>query len=290
MGRTHRRGGSRAALLVVLLVAAPSLIPEAAAQDRVLEALREQRLRARSAEALVEVGLRAPAFRPVELPVDWETPRRLAPLLPTTTPPAVALPPMEVVPRRPAPTPEPGPDLTVIRWERVPLAEAEAFIARFGDALWTAVPPSEPTELDRMPTPEVRARLHATFGMPTRTPVARALSEAVAPSPYVQFEYWFVVNDEIPVVVTDPNGPFGQGFLMLGDEAHAAVLGTLRDDLVQRLLAQTRRMPYVDYVLARERDQWYRTGFDGERFYTTAIERPSWAPRPDRRARWFEFR
>jgi len=289
-GRDGRRGRGRALGALAFLMAATALAPQAAAQDRVLDALREQRLRARAAQVLGEIGPAAPAFGPEELAVDWVSPRRLSPQLPTTEPPQVRLPPMAVVPPRPEPPPRAPMELTEVLWQRVPFGQEAAFIARFGEALWTSANRFARTEIDTMATPEVRARLHATFGMPTRSPVARSAPEATGGSPYVQFEYWFVVNDSIPFVVMDTDGPFGRGAVIVGDEVHGEILGALKEDLTARLLAQPRLMPYVDYYQSRERGRWYRTGFDGERYYVLETERPRWARQSAGRERWYDFR
>lgn len=274
--------------MLVLLVALG--LPEAVAQDHVLDALREQRFRVRSAEVLREIGPAVAPHGPVEIMRDWLIPRQLSPTLPTVLPFQVPLDPMVVVPPRPEPPPRAPMELTEIRWERIPFGEEPAFIAQFGEALWTSANRFARTPIDTMATPEVRARLHATFGMPTRSPVARSTPETTAGSPYVQFEYWFAVNDTIPFVVMDTDGPFGQGVVLVGDEAHAEILGELKEDLTQRLLTQHRLMPYVDYYQSRERDQWYRTGYDGERYYVIEADRPRWARRGTGRERWYDFR
>ena len=64
------------------------------------------------------------------------------------------------------------------------------------------------TVVDQLPTSEIRSRLQAVFGDPTVTLDDFIGMENVRPGNSVQFEYWFVVNDSIPMIVLDIDGPF----------------------------------------------------------------------------------
>jgi len=284
-----RERGGRALPLAAVLALLVAGAPPAQAQDAVLEALRQQRAQARAAQALAEMPPRAEAFGPVELPMDFETPRRFSPRMPVLQPPAFHLAPLAVLPARP--TSEPAPSgldaLTEIRIVMVAPAGADAFVLRFGDALWASATGLAQTPLDALPTPEVRARLHAVYGGPTRTPEARGRPD---PSHPFQFEYWFVANDSIPLVVTDRSGPFGEGVALIADEAHLDIIGAVYEALAERLLAEDRIMPYVDYYYAADRRTWYRTGYDGTRYYALTTDPPAWALRTRDRGAWFEFR
>lgn len=284
------RGGARwFVALAVLLV----LVPEVQAQDAVLEALRDQRQRVRSVEVLQEIGPKSAAYGPAEVAArsEREGYRRVSPMLPSMRPPAVPLPPLRIRPEPPPPAAPVGPRvLEDLQWSRVAPGDEAAFLARFGDALWTSADRFARTPIDTMQTLEVRARLHATFGAPTRTPIARGRPEMGSGSEFIQFEYWFAVNDTIPFVVMDRAGPFGRGVVMVADEEHADVLRTVREDLARRLLMTSHLMPYVDYYQSREGGQWYRTGYDGTRYYILETERPRWARRSRSREAWYEFR
>jgi hypothetical protein len=278
-----------AALLAAALVL---LAPEAPAQDPVIEALRDQRQRVRTAEVLAELGGRAVLFGPASVPTELDERRRLAASMPTLPLPPLFLPPLATRPERAAEAPEEaGPvELAEIRWHRVPPDDARAYMLRFSEALWTAAGRFARTPVDTMATPEVRARLHTAFGPPTRTPVARGRPELQGGSAYVQFEYWFAVNDSIPFVVMDRDGPFGQGLTIVGDEQHAEVLPQIIEDFARLLMLHDRLMPYVDYYHSTERGAWFRTGYDGTRYYTIETERPRWARRGQERGRWYDFR
>lgn len=284
--RWSRLAASRRLLLVAL---AGLFAGEAAAQDAVLEALREYRQRVRTAEALLEVGPRAEVYGPIEIAVFQERYRRLRPHLPTLPLPTVALPP--IVARAAPPPAEPPPPraLTEIRWHRTPPGEEHLFLDRFLERLWTAVSAAG-TPIDTLPTPQVRARLNTVFGAPTRTPVARGQPDRQGGSAFIQFEYWFVVNDKIPFVVMDRNGPFGRGLMMIAAEDDLDLVEALRDDLVRLLMRPDFLMPYVDYFQAEDGRRWYRTGFDGKRYFVVPTQRPRWARRGHATGRWYDFR
>ncbi len=265
------------------------LVPAAQAQTLV-EQLRAQRAAVRVAEVAAELGLAAEPRGPVEIGVGAE-PSQAASLLfwwlPRHRTPSVALAFPPVVPP-PPPEPEPEP-LAEVVWDRVAPAEQAAFLARFREALWTVEGMAFRTALDTIPTPALRARLHTTFGAPTRTAVARGV-RGFEGSSFVQFEYWFVVNDSIPFVALDVDGPFGDGLVLAGDLAHRAHLGRLKRALTDELLTPRLLMPYVDYYQRRERNQWVRTGYDGSEYYVTEIKRPRWARHRDGVGKWYLFR
>lgn len=292
MQRGARRWGRdavrRVAVCVVLgLLAAPGTQAQTA---RITDALQMQRAKLRAQELVGEMGIAAVPRGAVELP--WE-PGEAAGLLfwwlPRSRTPHVALEPMlAVVP--PAPEPEPpAPTLGRIQWDRVGPDEQAGFLDRFREALWTVDGMRFFTALDTIPTPELRARLFGLFGAPTRTAVARSV-EGFEGSEDVQFEYWFVVNDTIPFVALDKDGPFGRGLVLAGDFAHTKVLGALKRDFAERMMTRARLMPYVDYYHARERNQWYRTGYDGTDYYVHEIRRPRWARRRSGTGKWYLFR
>jgi hypothetical protein len=262
----------------------------AQAQSSLAEEMWLQRVKARAGEMVDAMGLATEPRRAVEIP---NPPSEAAELLfwwlPPSRTPRVELEPLVAVPP-PLPEPEPvSPRLDRIEWDRVAPAEQAAFLDRFGEALWSVEGMEAFTPVDTLATPEVRARLFGAFGAPTRTAIARGV-EGFEGSIDVQFEYWFVVNDSIPFVALDADGPFGRGLVLAGDYADTEVLGQLKRDLTHRLLRDDRLMPYVDYYYSRSRDQWFRTGFDGTDYYAEEIDRPRWARRRSETGRWYLFR
>lgn len=133
------------------------------------------------------------------------------------------------------------------------------------------------TFLDTTYTRALRARLETRFGEPTYT-LAEVNLNAWRATPdssrdgLPQFAYWFVVNDSIPVRVTDVEGPTGRGVIVSTDRQYRDHLGALRDALLGSLRREE-RAPYVDYYYDEATRRWYRVGFDGRSFFRERISR-----------------
>jgi hypothetical protein len=209
-----RLSSSRLAWVLVLLPLALSLcLPfshEARAQDDVVELLIRQRSEVRAAELLREVGGQVAPRGPARLGEntlyrllhDRVLARRR--VVADSTAEAARLAREDSLARLPA-------TLPTIRWEKVEPDDQEPFLNAYRETFWYAAP--RQAALDSIATPRWRALLNGLFGAPTRN-AAAAEQEGYAGSEYVQFEYWFVVNDSIPVLVLDRDGPFGHGLLV----------------------------------------------------------------------------
>lgn len=138
------------------------------------------------------------------------------------------------------------------------------------------------TFFDTTRTQELRARLQAQFGDPTQTLGDTDPREVESEQP--QFEYWFIVNDSIPVQVTDASGPMDRGLIVATERRYRNRLQGLRDTLLAPV-RQPERAPYVDYYYDGLVEQWYRTGFDGRTYFLEQISRfdivPGRRPRQD---------
>lgn len=136
------------------------------------------------------------------------------------------------------------------------------------------------TFFDTTRTQELRARLQAHFGDPTQT-LGDADPQNVEAG-RAQFEYWFVVNDSIPVRVTDASGPLDRGLIVMTDRRYRERILALRDTLLG-VLRQPKRAPYADYYYDELAERWYRAGYNGESYFLERIS-PS-DILPGRRAR-----
>lgn len=155
--------------------------------------------------------------------------------------------------------------------------ERSWFQHKFGDSQWAFLGASRYiTLLDTTLTRELRARLQAQFGDPTQT-IADFQPER-RPDDLLQFEYWFVVNDSIPVRVTDVNGPNERGLIMATDQRYRDRLAEVRGAVLKPLMEAGERAPYVDYYYDWQGDAWYRVGFDGTRFFVESIRRRDVTP------------
>ena len=163
---------------------------------------------------------------------------------------------------------------------RVRRLEQGWFREQFASTHWAFLGEStDHTFLDTTRTPRLRACLQAQFGDPTRTLADRPLEKP--PDSRTQFEYWFVVNDSIPVQVMDGRGPKGRGLIVAVERAYRSQLRALRDTLLAPL-RHSDPAPYVDYYHDTRRKRWYRTGHDGQSFFLEQI--PAVNVVPGRRA------
>lgn len=166
---------------------------------------------------------------------------------------------------------------------RVRHLERSWFRDRYGDIEWAFLGSGpDLTVLDTTRTRELRARLEAHFGPPSFTPAEVNVDEWVRQPDstrerLVQFAYWFVVNDSIPVRVTDTNGPDDRGLIVSTDRAYRDRLVGLRASLLAPL-RRPKRAPYVDYYYEADSRRWYRVGFDGQSFFREHISRRDIVP------------
>ena len=156
------------------------------------------------------------------------------------------------------------------------------FERRFADTGWSFLGSGRYfTMFDTTKTRELRARLQAQFGEPTQELADFDLRPPGTnpPDEYVQFEYWFVVNDSIPVKVMDAGGPRDRGIIVAADQQVREHLYSLRQALL-RPLHRPKRAPYVDYWYEQETGRWYRAGYDGTDYFLQRISR--WRLEPGR--------
>ena len=154
------------------------------------------------------------------------------------------------------------------------------FRERFADTKWSFLGEThQHTFLDTTRTQDLRARLQMQFGDPTQTTADTPLEKP--PIRATQFEYWFVVNDSIPVQITDVSGPKGRGLIVAVERPYRDQLHALRDTLLAPL-PHSERGRYVDYYYNPRRERWYRTGYDGQSFFLEQI--PAVNVVPGRRA------
>lgn len=275
--RDEGRGTGRAAR-AWLLASAFCLLPSAVHAQSLVETLRAERKRARVAEVLAELGPRVPPRG--GLPTDAPHDPYVAQLLARRAARAAA--------ERARLAREDSAAMALVpvtwRWAKTEPDAQGPFLDRYREAYWRAAPSVAGLALDTTATPTLRGRLQNVFGRPTRN--ADAFRQVgYAGSEAVQFEYWFVVNDSLPVLVMDLDGPFGRGLLVAGDEAHADLLPALKADLDARLAEALGPDPWVDYYRSDDRNQWFRTGYNGTEWFTVAIRPPAWSRRP-RVDRW----
>lgn len=248
----------------LLMLAA--LVPGVRAQD-VVHLLREQRFLTRAHELIRQHGER-PGLRPWQ-PHPWVDSLLLARLqaLPQPQAPADTLPALP-----PAPHVEP----LEIRSVRAIAKLQQGFFERlFADTEWAFLGSNHASAVDTAMTWRLRAALEAAYGGPTNTVVEIGQDTTLTLSNAAQFEYWLIVNDTIPLIVSDVSGPVDRGLVIATDRRLRDRLPQLRDALFGPLArADAPRVPFADYFYDVEGRRWYLVGYDGFRFVMRATPRP----------------
>jgi hypothetical protein len=158
---------------------------------------------------------------------------------------------------------------------KVEFSERAAFEQRFSSINWTGQGLYNPTTIDRIPTIEIRSRLQAVFGEPTQT-IKDLINNNFRPGKAIQFEYWFIIDGEMPLMILDLDGPFENGLVYVGASRYIDLMPQVKRTL-NRMLMGDEGTPaeYSDYYFSPERDQWYLVQFvDGE-FKNEMIDKPS---------------
>lgn len=164
------------------------------------------------------------------------------------------------------------PTFEVVGFQKVPKLGRTWFKEKFPDLTWSYEGSYRISRLDTMYTREIRARMEAQFGSPTQTLPDQGLLHRLDLPEYVQFEYWFVVNDSIPLVFIDVNGPFERGIVSATDERFRKILTPMRDAFLSRIVTDPTREKYADYYYEEELRTWFITGFDGRNYFMNRVD------------------
>jgi hypothetical protein len=245
------------AFTLVLLLSPGFLVEDARSQD-IIDLFQRQRFRVEAERLIREKGIHIQPARPAMLATRADSVRAvLVRISPDGAPPEDAYEAPVVIDQV----------QVVRRFQR------GWFEEQFGETMWSFIGNYRHEQIDTLRTNELRARLEAHFGAPSQTLVER---ERARPriDEAVQFEYWFVVNDSIPVIVSDVGGPTDRGLVFQTDDRFATQLPALRRALLGVLIDEPVRAPYVDYFYHVLSDTWFRTGFDGRRFFMDRIRPP----------------
>ncbi len=170
-------------------------------------------------------------------------------------------------------------------WKLLTLADDSERIAQIEEVQWSYLGNNFFTSMDTVATPEIRAHLESYFGPPTQTVVEIKQEEQSLRNDYSQFEYWFLVNDSIPMIVMDVGGPFDRGVIVATDHQYRSLLYRMRHSLLSAALRESEPQSYMDYYYHRIAERWYLTGFDGTEYFNREIPAPNLKPgRPDQRS------
>lgn len=130
------------------------------------------------------------------------------------------------------------------------------------------------TRLDDLQTNEIRARLQAVFGDPTQTLEDLINKDDFRAGKAIQFEYWFTVDDSIPLVVLDWDGPFGSGLTFGGASRYIDLMPQIKRSFAQKLMSVDTLGNYQDYFYSPEREQWFIVKHQNGKYQTLKIDSP----------------
>ncbi|MFN1835435.1 hypothetical protein AB2B38_009250 [Balneola sp. MJW-20] len=157
--------------------------------------------------------------------------------------------------------------------EKVTEDQKAAFMQRFSDVKWTGQGFNY-NSLDRMPAIEIRAKLQDAFGEPTQTVEDIIKKDGrLRDGKSIQFEYWFVIDGEIPMMILDLDGPFEDGLVWVGASRYIDLMPQVKRTLT-KLVGDAQPKEYVDYFFSPERDQWFKVAYSGGKYTKEEIKQP----------------
>jgi len=158
---------------------------------------------------------------------------------------------------------------------KVSNAEKAEFQRRFRNVQWTGAGFEGSTVIDRIPTREIRARLQKVYDNPTQKLKHLIGGDNFRPGHYIQFEYWFVINDEIPMMVLDVDGPFGNGLVFAGASRYVDLMPEIKRTLSRKLMEISELGEYEDHYFELNEQQWYLVSYRDGSFENKEITRPA---------------
>lgn len=160
--------------------------------------------------------------------------------------------------------------------EKVDRSQRTEFQQRYANISWTGQGLYNPTTIDRIPTIELRSRMQAVFGDPTQSIGDLINTRNYRPGKAVQFEYWFIIDGEIPMMVLDLDGPFENGLVYVGASRYIDLMPQVKRTFTRMLMEEGDSLAsFSDYFYSPERDQWYEVSYNNGEFEREMIDRPS---------------
>ncbi|WP_246138242.1 hypothetical protein [Fodinibius salinus] len=160
-------------------------------------------------------------------------------------------------------------------FKKITADQHEQFSQQFEDINWTGRGLYDNTDLDDIKTNKIRAKLQAAFGNPTKTLEDLINTKGFRPGKAIQFEYWFTVNDSIPMMVLDVDGPFTDGLVFGGASKYIDLMPQIKRSFVRKLMNIEEPGDYSDYFYSPEREQWFRVEYKNGEYKTEKISSPN---------------
>lgn len=158
---------------------------------------------------------------------------------------------------------------------KIELVDANEFQQRFRTTQWTGQGFQGRTAIDQIPAVELRARLQTVFGNPTKRLEDLITRPNFRPGEAIQYEYWFVINETIPLMILDIDGPFANGLVYAGPAAFIDYMPEIKRTLSAKLMEVNRFDEFTDIFYSPERNQWFEVQYKDGEFNTKEISRPA---------------
>lgn len=163
--------------------------------------------------------------------------------------------------------------LQKVRVQYIPPAARMRYHTLFSMVPWSFLGNERVMAIDTTRTWRLRSALQAAYGSPTRT-VADLAGTTLSFDNAFQFEYWFIVNDTIPLYVSDTGGPYDRGVLFAVPAPYREHTLDLREALLGAMLESGILAPFADYFFEPETRRWYLAEFTGRRIRVRGIAPP----------------
>lgn len=152
--------------------------------------------------------------------------------------------------------------------------EIAQFKQRFRGIDWTGRGLYKKSAVDNIQTNKIRAKLQAVYGAPTITIEDLINKPNFRPGKAIQFEYHFLINDKIPLMLLDVDGPFGHGLVYVGAVKYIDLMPQIKRTLVRKLMG-AEPAEYQDYFYSPERTQWFNVSYQNGEYSIKKIDAPA---------------
>ncbi|MEX0679765.1 MAG: hypothetical protein WD097_00145 [Balneolales bacterium] len=153
-------------------------------------------------------------------------------------------------------------------------SDLQAFERQFRNIRWTGAGFQESMVIDRIPTAELRARLQKVYGNPSQKLKHLIEKDNFRPGFYIQFEYWFVIDDEVPLIILDIDGPFGRGLVFAGASRYVDLMPEIKRTLSRKLMEVNELGEFEDHYYEMNDQQWYLVSYQNGNFQNEKVNRP----------------
>lgn len=153
-------------------------------------------------------------------------------------------------------------------------ADRAWFMNTFEDIKWTGQGLYGDAGIDGIQTNELRARMEAAFGAPTQTIGDLINRNDFRLAEAIEFEYWFTVDDSIPLMVLDVDGPFGHGLVYGGASRYVDLMPQIKRTFAKKLMKENSPAEFQDYYYSPERGKWFDVRYENGRYTTKEIDAP----------------